>query len=840
MRFGFADSDGFSQFKVALTIKDDKKKQEAVEVGREELSRKQKTVGLLQARLDKSAKPFDYLDDDSFWEAFVGCSAAAKLVSARWLVAYAKQKNATLPRRQDLPPDAFIKAEILRKMYMDAPKTRTGSERRLPVLGVMEFWHELPRPEPNEPEVEDEPPPSQQQQQQQQRPSLSPLPAGDVPYDQLAVGTAEFQAIAEAKRQERIRRRSLELERINALPREYYDCPDPDGVNLQEIARVIRENLSVFSMFGYKDVGVYLDRVSCHQAPRALSEIAPYKRSQKLTALWFAHSLATCLLCVNVPKWQAPIETRGWPMFARACAWLCKDVDGENSDWPRVIELGSGESVVQATKPPPAEYGAFEAGGSLSEEVSGVKFGSEEERSAASECYNRALTDALGCLRVLQYAHLGWGDDEMARLGKVLPLCVAAEKLYLDGNERLSELPSSLGSLSELRTLFLTGCTSLLDMPASLGELRRLQTLYLSGCAALRSLPESIAECIELRELDLSRCEALRRLPARLGELANLQMLLLSGCSALEAMPHKMPASLLSLQASGCRSLGELPERLSGAPPKVPLIFSPRSASGDRGEQMSLSLEVHVAREYPMRELCLYGCLSLIALPASIGALGQLELLDLGNCSSLATLPESLSELARLERLNLGGCAMLRAMPPVGRLTSLRTLDLRGCRSLVALPQGLDELDELRTLQLEGCSLLPSAVRLTSVRPMRNDSRHALGTASLLQLMKENAEPYRPPPQDEEQTAGEEGEERAGGAEGLHQSPSQSRTPTPHRLRSEQLADFLQTGEMNDQADDDKQLPASEPNFATRKLQSPDRLRRDGSGGATPPPERSL
>ena len=120
---------------------------------------------------------------------------------------------------------------------------------------------------------------------------------------------------------------------------------------------------------------------------------------------------------------------------------------------------------------------------------------------------------------------------------------------------------------------------------------------------------------------------------------------------------------------------------------------------------------------------------------------------------------------------------------------------------------------------------------------MRNDSRHALGTASLLQLMKENgALSPAAAGRGADGRGGGRGEGR--GAEGLHQSPSQSRTPTPHRLRSEQLADFLQTGEMNDQADDDKQLPASEPNFAT-KLRSPDWLRRDGSV-ARPAPERSL
>ena len=787
MRLGFANPDtGFSQYRVPLKIAGDQEKEAVVAAGLEELARKKSTIGVLQARLDKGPKRIDYTDDIAFWQQLLGSSGATKLVSARWLVAYAKQKNATLPRRQDMPLDAFLKAEALQVMFNQAPKTRRGSERRLPILAVMEFWHELPRPFL----------PSEDGEEEAEGGNAAPAGA-DEAYDQYAVASDEFKAAMAAAAAVKTEQRRLERERILAMPPEYADCPDPDGKNLQALATCVREHLHVFSMFGFNDVGIFLDRVSCLQPPRALNEISMFKRSQRLSALLFAHALVTSVLCVDVPEEMTPLQKRGWPCFARACAWLVKECDGEDADWPRVLEIREGGSSVPSTKPPPPELGAFESGGSLSAEVAGVAFATDEERQLASECYDRALADALGGAQVLTYDRLGWGDAEMSALGKVLPLCGNTERLYLECNPDFTFLPDTLGSLRSLRTLFLTGCSGLQALPDSIGGLALLQSLYLAGCSELSEIPEALGDCLQLRELDLGRCTSVRALPERMGTLPSLHVLLLSGCTGLEALPQKMPP-LVALYAAGCTRLTALPERLSGAPPKVPLIFTPRAASGARGEQMSLTLEVHVAREYPLRELRLFGCKTLTFLPHSLGALRQLEVLDLGSCAALPALPESLGGLAALERLNLRGCESLEAIPAVGTLHRLRELDLSGCCSLRALPDGLEALGStLKLLRLEGCSLLPSAVRLTSIRPLKEPSRTSdlLGTRALLELMAENAAPE---PEEEEAAPiaeGEEGDAAAYGADAEHETEdrrsSLSRTealeeeyyPSPPRSR---------------------------------------------------------
>ena len=285
MRFGYHNTGE------TVVIAGDSEKEAVVREGKEELERRKRVMGTLQQRLDTSKKPFDYHSDDELWNALESSGGAAKLVSARWLVAYAKQKNATLPRRQEMPPDAFIGVPVLRKMYNNAPKKKDRGPR-VPIIACMEFWHEKEK-EAAEEEEED----------QDEAAAAAAAPAA---------GTATDASAA--------------ADDTPPPPPEFEDCPDPRGLNLQCIARALREHLHIFSSYGFTDVGVFIDRCSHFQPPRALHEISSYKRSQKQMHLWFAHALITTMLCVDVPPEHFPLARRGWNAYASACAWLLKEV----------------------------------------------------------------------------------------------------------------------------------------------------------------------------------------------------------------------------------------------------------------------------------------------------------------------------------------------------------------------------------------------------------------------------------------------------------------------------------------------------------------------------------
>lgn len=94
-------------------------------------------------------------------------------------------------------------------------------------------------------------------------------------------------------------------------------------------------------------------------------------------------------------------------------------------------------------------------------------------------------------------------------------------------------------------------------------------------------------------------------------------------------------------------------------------------------------------------------------MPAALGGLGALSVLDLRGCLQLKTLPETLGDLGALRMLLLAACGRLETLPEtLGGMTSLETLDLHGCRFLEALPETLGGLVSLQvTLSILQCKL---------------------------------------------------------------------------------------------------------------------------------------
>lgn len=110
--------------------------------------------------------------------------------------------------------------------------------------------------------------------------------------------------------------------------------------------------------------------------------------------------------------------------------------------------------------------------------------------------------------------------------------------LDLSNCSGLTQLPASIGNLSNLVALNLSHCYSLHTLPASVGRLKNLQILVLSCCHELRILPVSLCELSKLRLLDLAGCSGLQNLPASLVNLCNLEILNLSYCKELKELPQ--------------------------------------------------------------------------------------------------------------------------------------------------------------------------------------------------------------------------------------------------------------------------------------------------------------
>ena len=185
--------------------------------------------------------------------------------------------------------------------------------------------------------------------------------------------------------------------------------------------------------------------------------------------------------------------------------------------------------------------------------------------------------------------YLGSGLTELPKsLGNLTQL----QTLDLSDNQ-LTTLPESLSNLTQLQELNLHG-NQLTTLPKSLGNLTQLQKLYLSGNQRT-TLPESISNLTQLQELSLNY-DRLTALPEWLGNLTQLQSLYLA-----------------------TNQLTTLPEWL-----------------GNLTQLQCLELSDN----------------QLTALPESLGNLTQLQKLYLNN-NQLTDLPTSFAQLEHLEKFEL-------------------------------------------------------------------------------------------------------------------------------------------------------------------------------------------
>jgi internalin A len=170
---------------------------------------------------------------------------------------------------------------------------------------------------------------------------------------------------------------------------------------------------------------------------------------------------------------------------------------------------------------------------------------------------------------------------------------------------RLTDLPESLGQLTQLQTLDLYK-NQLTALPESLGQLTQLQWLDLSD-NQLTALPEWLGQLMQLQWLSLSDNQ-LTALPESLGQLTQLQRLFLYG-NQLTALPeslrqlaargslkglylHDNPALELPAELLGpeWRQVLSEPSKYSPKPPREILdyYFSTRGESGQALRELRL------------------------------------------------------------------------------------------------------------------------------------------------------------------------------------------------------------------------------------------------------------
>ena len=168
-----------------------------------------------------------------------------------------------------------------------------------------------------------------------------------------------------------------------------------------------------------------------------------------------------------------------------------------------------------------------------------------KELSLAGMAGLTELPESLGQLTQLQSLDLS-NNQPYARYDEppiVLPEWIGnlaqLETLNLSYNQ-LTSLPESLGNLTLLRKMYVSG-NKLVELPKSIGLLLNLQILFL-GDNQLTKLPDEIGNLTELIELLIYR-NNLKTIPESLGRLTKLKLLYLQGNQLSD-----LPASLSQLK----------------------------------------------------------------------------------------------------------------------------------------------------------------------------------------------------------------------------------------------------------------------------------------------------
>ena len=270
------------------------------------------------------------------------------------------------------------------------------------------------------------------------------------------------------------------------------------------------------------EFGVFMDWVSLHQrgeggaVDRTEDEDHAFDTALARMQLWYAHQKTLVyLLTATPPEWIAerkakgesdpiPHKGRGWPTLERLVCMLVKSHSSKS--WATIVNVGDPKD---RPKPPltPKDFKRL-----LKELV----FTNGADKEVVNELYTKTIKTALGGQKVLRYAGLGWGDEEIEQLCKVLPLCRSLESLNLKGTSN-TYTPKAAKMLANLLVNGRSAMWAILQ-PAEAHESRRRLRRQREGSGsnptnenATGRVPEpllddkSLIAVCEMREINLRR-----------------------------------------------------------------------------------------------------------------------------------------------------------------------------------------------------------------------------------------------------------------------------------------------------------------------------------------------
>ena len=318
------------------------------------------------------------------------------------------------------------------------------------------------------------------------------------------------------------------------------DHPDPNSKTLRMLAKTLAAQLPTYQLWGFDDVGVFIDWCSIYQetkeTPRTPQQVTMFHRAKNQMCVWFAHRQTTVYLLTQSGTLPAAPDKdgRGWPFFEEAACRLFKPRPPDRPyklphgalapAWPKVVDAAAKDRADEKKRLPPMSAPHFQSvvtKGAMKADLTRdapKKFADPLDVRVVTRLYRRVVEDGFSSLNRLDYARLEWGNEQMSTFAATLDEVPCTHVMTLDlshndfsvvGMDALAHA-ISLGALSSLQVLNLAHCTALHSLPEAIGrDLTELHTLILDGCVGLKGLPKSLSTCACLRKLHVHCCHGL-------------------------------------------------------------------------------------------------------------------------------------------------------------------------------------------------------------------------------------------------------------------------------------------------------------------------------------------
>ena len=232
-------------------------------------------------------------------------------------------------------------------------------------------------------------------------------------------------------------------------------------------------------------------------------------------------------------------------------------------------------------------------------------------------------------------------------------------ELFLRENDLSGELPSELGSLSELTLLDLDMNRLTGGIPAQLGQLNELHTLLLGYNQLTGDLPPELGQLKGLTTLWAPKNSLSGELPPVLGQMASLFIVALNHNSFIGNIPPELG------QLTNLNTIGLQNNHLSGSiPPELGQLQNLQILTLHKN-QLTGSIPPELGQLKNLVDLLLPNNQLSGAIPSELGQLESVKQIDLNNNQLTGVVPPELGDLSNLQRLILNHNADLAGPLPL-------------------------------------------------------------------------------------------------------------------------------------------------------------------------------